>query len=128
MSSWLRRYEFKLTLSQRKFFEKNARNSRAVQRGSLDWEVAEDSMNIESLLISGSAVECSVWNPWLLDIVTRSKSVFGRVLRLFQEFGHCRSIEIEHLGPRQFAVVEVVQSEYLFVQNISFPGAPSLTP
>src|ERR1043166_5709171 len=66
--------------------------------------------------------------PWLLDMATWSKSVFGRVLRLFQEFGYCRSIEIEHLGPRQFAFVEVVQSEYLFVQNISFFGASSLTP
>src|SRR5437667_4444650 len=63
MSSWLPRYEFKLTLSQRKVFEKNARNSRAVQRGSLDWEVAEDSMNTESLLISRSAIECGLLNP-----------------------------------------------------------------
>jgi len=30
-----RRYEFKLTLSQRKFFKKNARDFRGVQRGSL---------------------------------------------------------------------------------------------
>jgi MerR family redox-sensitive transcriptional activator SoxR len=35
MSSWLRRYEFKSTLSQRKFFEKNAWDFRGVQSGSL---------------------------------------------------------------------------------------------
>jgi Predicted transcriptional regulators len=35
MSSWLRRYEFKLTLSQRKFFEKDAWDFRGVQSGSL---------------------------------------------------------------------------------------------
>src|SRR6266540_6773810 len=35
MSSCLRRYEFKLTLSQREFFKKNARDFRGVRRGSL---------------------------------------------------------------------------------------------
>jgi MerR family transcriptional regulator, redox-sensitive transcriptional activator SoxR len=38
-----RRYEFKSTLSQRKFFKKNARDFRGVQRGSsLDFGVAEN--------------------------------------------------------------------------------------
>ena len=35
MSSWLPRYEFKLTLSQRELFKKNTRDSRGVARGSL---------------------------------------------------------------------------------------------
>src|SRR4029453_333617 len=63
MSSCFRRYDFKLTLSQREFCEKNARDSRGVQRRSLDSGVAEDSMNIESLLISRSVIEGSLWNP-----------------------------------------------------------------
>ena len=43
MSSWLRRYEFKLTLSQRKFFKKNARDFLGVPRGSLlGFGVADD--------------------------------------------------------------------------------------
>jgi MerR family transcriptional regulator, redox-sensitive transcriptional activator SoxR len=35
MSSWQPRYDFKLTLSQREFFKKNARDFRGVQRASL---------------------------------------------------------------------------------------------
>jgi MerR family redox-sensitive transcriptional activator SoxR len=43
MSSWLQRYEFKLTLSQREFFKKIARGFRGVQHGSLlDFGVAEN--------------------------------------------------------------------------------------
>jgi MerR family redox-sensitive transcriptional activator SoxR len=38
-----RRYDFKLTLSQREFFKKNARDSRGVaRRSSLDFLVADD--------------------------------------------------------------------------------------
>jgi MerR family transcriptional regulator, redox-sensitive transcriptional activator SoxR len=43
MSSWLRRYDFKLTLSQREFFKKIVRDFRGVQGGSLlSSRVAED--------------------------------------------------------------------------------------
>src|SRR6266487_4354733 len=43
MSSWLRRYDFKLTLSQREFFKKIVRDFRGVQGGSLlSSSVAED--------------------------------------------------------------------------------------
>jgi hypothetical protein len=39
---------------------KNAKDFRGVEHGSLDSGVAEDSLNIESLLTSRSAIECSV--------------------------------------------------------------------
>jgi len=43
MSSWLPRYEFKSTLSQRKFFKKNAKDFRGIVRRSLlDFRVPED--------------------------------------------------------------------------------------
>src|SRR4029453_5621018 len=43
MSSWLRRYDFKLTLSQRECFKKIVRDFRGVQGGSLlSSRVAED--------------------------------------------------------------------------------------
>ena len=43
MSSWLRRYEFKLTLSQREFFSKIVSDFRGVHRGaSLESRVAEN--------------------------------------------------------------------------------------
>src|SRR5437899_11460953 len=43
MSSWLRRYGFKLTLSQREFFKKTLSDFRGVHRGaSLESRVAQD--------------------------------------------------------------------------------------
>src|SRR5215469_6796986 len=51
-----------------------------------------------------------------------------RRLRLCQEIRHRHSIEIKHLGARQFSIAEAIEPKNLIVYALSCCTAPSLMP